>query len=351
MRWIPLLFIATSLMAQDAEMWMEQGIELFRSAKYSEAATAFERAVAADPNSVRAHQYLGASYMQAFIPGMQSTENPIYADSARREFLRVLELDSGNTLAMTSLGSLFLNQKNWDEAQRWFEKLVAIDPRNADAYYSMGFIAWSKWYPAWSEARKKLGMRQEDSGPMADGEVKQQLKVDLSRMIEDGLRAFEKALAINPRYADAMAYVNLLIRERADLRDTKAEYQRDIAEADVWVDKALATKKQLAEAHANPATAVRRIRVGPGVAEERKIHDVGPEYPPDAREARIRGTVRVAIVVGYDGNVVDAKPISGHPLLIPVALEAVKQWEYRPMQVNGQPVQIETEVSVNFKPR
>jgi TonB family protein len=330
---------------------MEQGIELFRAARYPEAVTAFERAVAADPSAVGAHQYLGTSYLQQYIPGEQSAQNLIAADSARREFLRVLDLDSGNTLAMASLGSLFLNQKKWDEAQRWFEKLVAAEPGNADAHYSMGFIAWSKWYPAWSEARKKLGVRREDSGPMADGEVKQQLKADFSGMIEDGLRAFEKALAINPRYADAMAFVNLLIRERADLRDTKADYQRDIAEADVWVDKALATKKQLAEAHANPVTAVRRIRVGPGVAEERKIHDVGPEYPPDAREARIGGAVRVAIVVGYDGKVVDAKPISGHPLLIPAALEAVKQWEYRSMQVNGQPVQIETEVSVNFKPR
>src|SRR5262245_903713 len=132
MRLIPLLLIAASLMAQDVEVWMERGIGLFRDANFLEAIRAFERAVAADPNSVRAHQYLGTSYMQAFIPMEQSPENLVFADSARREFLRVLELDSGNTLAMASLGTLFLNQKKWDEAQAWFEKLVATEPDNAD---------------------------------------------------------------------------------------------------------------------------------------------------------------------------------------------------------------------------
>ena len=58
-----------------------------------------------------------------------------------------------NEVAIASIAALYLNQKKWDEAQQWNEKLVAINPNNADAYYSLGFIAWSKWYPAYGTAR------------------------------------------------------------------------------------------------------------------------------------------------------------------------------------------------------
>ena len=67
-------------------------------------------------------------------------------------------------MAIASIASLYLNQKKWDEAQQWYEKLIAVDPKNAEAYYSLGFIAWSKWYPAYGTARANLGMKQEDPG-------------------------------------------------------------------------------------------------------------------------------------------------------------------------------------------
>jgi hypothetical protein len=66
-------------------------------------------------------------------------------------------------------------------------------------------------------------------------------------VIEGGLQALDKALQINPEYADAMAYENLLIRERADLADTKEDYEKQLKIADGWVDKALDTKKKIAE--------------------------------------------------------------------------------------------------------
>src|SRR5471030_2391837 len=111
---------------------------------------------------------------------------------------------------------------------------------NADAYYSLGFIAWSKWYPAYGAARERLGMKQEDAGPILDVAVRQDLKDQYGPVIEAGLQAIQKALWINPQYSDAMAYMNHLIRERADLRDTPAEYRQDTAEADEWMRKALA---------------------------------------------------------------------------------------------------------------
>jgi hypothetical protein len=111
----------------------------------------------------------------------------------------------------------------------------------------MGFIAWSKWYPVYGTARANLGMKQEDPGPIKDKKVKEELKQKYGPVIEGGLQALDKALQINPDYDDAMAYENLLVRERADLTDTKEEYDKQIKVADDWVQKALAKKKEKAE--------------------------------------------------------------------------------------------------------
>jgi tetratricopeptide (TPR) repeat protein len=160
----------------------------------------------------------------------------------------VLETEPKNSVAIASIASLNLNQKKWDDAQQWYEKLIAVEPQNADAYYSMGFIAWSKWYPVYGTARANLGMKQEDPGPIKDKKVKEELKAKYGPVIEGGLQALDKALQINPDYDDAMAYENLLVRERADLADSKEEYEKQQKIADDWVQKALATKKKKAEA-------------------------------------------------------------------------------------------------------
>jgi len=79
---------------------------------------------------------------------------------------------------------------------------------------------------------------------------------------------------------------------------------------------------------------------------ERKV---APIYPPLAKKARVQGAVVLMVVIGTDGKVRSAKVISGHPLLTGAALDAVRQWEYKPYLVNGNPVQIETQVTIKFE--
>ena len=360
MRTLALLMVATALAAQDpvdSSGWMGRGVQEFTAGHYQVAVAAFERAVAIDPSNVGARLYLGTANMQQFIPGAESAENIRLAEAARTHFLRVLDLDPSNGVALASIASLFLNQKKWDDAQSWYEKLVAVEPNNADAYYSMGFIAWSKWFPAYGKARADLGMRQEEPGPIKDAGVRADLTARYGQVIAAGLRALEKALEIRPDYDDAMAYMNLLIRERADLRDTAEECQRDVRIADEWVQKALATKKAKAGGAAGgggggrivysptPAEAPQRIRVV-GVRQPR---DEQPTYPALAKQARIEGVVRLDVVIDQQGRVSDIKVISGHPLLIPAAMDFVKQREYVPTLLNGQPIAVVTEMSIPFK--
>jgi periplasmic protein TonB len=91
------------------------------------------------------------------------------------------------------------------------------------------------------------------------------------------------------------------------------------------------------------------VRVGSQLKAPRQTYSVNPEYPPLALQARIHGTVVVDAIIDEHGNVVQARAISGHPLLIAPALKAVLQWKYEPTSLNGQPISVELQVLVNFK--
>lgn len=231
---------------------LNKGVQAFKNAQYPEAVESFKRAVELDPGFSAARLYLATAYMQQYIPGADSPENNQMAEAAHDQFMKVLEQNPKDKVALASIASLYLNQKKWEEAEQWYEKLISVDPTNADAYYSLGFITWSKWYPVYGTARANLGMKQEDPGPIKDKKVREELKAKYGPMIEAGLQALDKALQIDPSRDDAMAYENLLIRERADLQDTKEDYNAQVKIADDWVQKALATKKANAEKKAQP---------------------------------------------------------------------------------------------------
>ena len=95
-------------------------------------------------------------------------------------------------------------------------------------------------------------------------------------------------------------------------------------------------------------TTPKRIRLGGQVEAARLIFAPKPEYPPLAKMARIQGSVRLEAIISKDGTIQDLKVVSGHPLLVKSAIEAVSRWRYQPTLLNGEPVEVVTEVDVNF---
>jgi periplasmic protein TonB len=91
-----------------------------------------------------------------------------------------------------------------------------------------------------------------------------------------------------------------------------------------------------------------RVRVSQGVSQGLLVKKVQPAYPPLARQARIQGQVILQAEISKDGSIENLRLISGHPMLAPAAIEAVKQWRYKPYMLNGEPVAVETTVMVNF---
>ena len=92
----------------------------------------------------------------------------------------------------------------------------------------------------------------------------------------------------------------------------------------------------------------KRIRVSQGVTRGLLIHKIEPNYPPLARQARVQGDVVLRAIVSKEGDIKELELVSGHPMLAPAAIEAVRQWHYRPFLLNGEPVEVETQVTVIF---
>jgi TonB family protein len=370
---VTLLFCLTALWAQpeapiDSHGWINKGVQEYKSARYQDAAASFEKAVDLAPNDVTAHLYLATAWMSQYIPGATSAENTDIARKAEAEFNRVLQIESANTTALASMASLVYQQaqgmpdldrkiRKLDEAASWYDKLIAADPQNKEAYYSLGVIDWVKWYAAYMRTRADLGMRPEQPGPLP-GPARQELKSQYSSVIEHGMANLEKALQLDPQYSDAMAYLNLLIRERADLADSPEQYRSETELANQWVQKALDAKRTQAavqlEAPPPPpplpplSSTPQRIRVGAKVQDANLIHKVDPEYPPLALDARIQGVVRFTAIIDGAGRIQNLQLLSGHPLLVQAARRAVNQWEYRPTLLNGSPVEVVTQIEVNF---
>jgi protein TonB len=96
------------------------------------------------------------------------------------------------------------------------------------------------------------------------------------------------------------------------------------------------------------AAAPTRIKIGGSVQQAKLVRQPHPVYPPLAKQARISGVVKLSAIISKDGTIQKLEVISGHPLLVPSALEAVKQWVYQPTLLNGEPVEVITQIDVNF---
>ena len=211
-----------------------------------------------DPTFATARLYLATAYMNQYIPGAESPENVEMAKNALANFQKVLEADPKNATAVESIASLYylesqgttkLEEKlaRLENARQWYQKLTEVDPNRKEAFYSLGVIAWAKWYPDWNSARSKAGMKPDAPGPLKDKKAREELKAKHGQMLESGIASLQRALEIDKEYDDAMAYLNLLYRERADLADTSEGYKKDTEMADDWMQKALDTRKMKAE--------------------------------------------------------------------------------------------------------
>ena len=251
LRWMSVLLCLAPLHAQSGQVCpgspavpeITQGVRAFKNAQYAAAVSHLRAAVDLDGNCLAARLYLATAYMQQYIPGADSPDNQQMAASAREQFAAVLDQEPENTLAMASLASLFFNMKRFDGAETWYKRLIAVDPRNKEAHYTLGVIAWTRTFEQIQAARQASGMKPDDPGPIRSDDARDELRAKVLPALQNGLDDLNQALAIDPEYDDAMAYMCLLLRAKADLEESADDYKDDVAKADAWAQKAIETRK------------------------------------------------------------------------------------------------------------
>jgi beta-lactamase regulating signal transducer with metallopeptidase domain len=174
---------------------------------------------------------------------MEKRGEPQLMDQAKRAMLDILAIDPANQEGLNGMLVLSNLAKQPAEARQWALKMVALYPNEKTSYYCVGFADWSIVYPHLQAVRTAAGMRPEDTNFIPDPITRANLRSEVGPLIDEGMQMLDKALQMDPQYADAAAYLNLVYRLKANIVETAAESKAAIAQADEWVGKALAAKK------------------------------------------------------------------------------------------------------------
>ncbi|MGC1374137.1 MAG: hypothetical protein WA824_18525 [Candidatus Sulfotelmatobacter sp.] len=233
---------------------LNKGVTAYKNAKYEEAIDDFQHATALDPSLINAKMYLATAYAQQYIPGADTPDNNKMAEEAIKQYQAVMEMNpprDQKVNAAKGIAYLYLNMKKFEDAKKYYRVAADLDPNDPEPYYSVGVIDWTACYQPRMEERAKLGMKpDEELNPKNKDQKKvcAELKEKNEPLIDEGIENLNKAIQLRPDYDDAMAYLNLMYREKADVEcDDLAQRQQDLKTADHWVDETLATKKAKAE--------------------------------------------------------------------------------------------------------
>ena len=228
---------------------LNKGVQAYKNAKFEDAIEHFKNAVELDPSLVTARLYLATAYAQQYVPGADSPDNNRFAEQAIDAFKQVLAQNPPKEQQVNSLkgiASLYFGMKKFDQAMEYYQKVADLDPKDPESYYSLAVIDWMQAYQPDQTVRASLGMKPTDE--LKDKKACAELQAKNEQRVENGIQNLQKSLQLRPDYDDAMAYLNLLYRQRAEYECDNPEARKaDLKTADDWVDKTMATKKAKAE--------------------------------------------------------------------------------------------------------
>lgn len=239
------LLVSSGCQKLKARDELNKGVAAYKSVKYQLAVEHFKRAVELDPTLLNARLYLATAYANQYVPGSQTDENLRVGEQAISEFERVLVMDPNNLGSISGIASLYFQMKRMEEAKEFYRKQIALDPNNPEAYYSVGVIDWTMTYQPRMVLKTRLKLKPDE--PIKDAKERQPLAERNLPLVEEGMEMLNRAMQLRADYDDAMAYLNLLYREKADLVDAPEEREEYLKTADLWIEKTLAIKKAKAQ--------------------------------------------------------------------------------------------------------
>jgi tetratricopeptide (TPR) repeat protein len=240
---------------------LNKGVAAYRDGKFDQSIEDFKQAKDLDPTLTNARLYLATAYATQYIPGAPSDENIRMGEAAIKEFQDVLSADPNNISAIDGIGSILYNmagtpytRSRFEESKTYHMKHIALKPEDPEPYYWIGVIDWTLTYRSNLEMRGKWRLANLSKTLKDDDAMPPDVRADYikenSQLIEEGIEKLQKALELRPDYDDAMAYLNLLLRRKADEANTPDERASLLKQADALVDKAKEIKQRKMEAPA-----------------------------------------------------------------------------------------------------
>jgi len=224
---------------------LNKGVEAYKSARYEEAIGHFQKATQLDPSLPMAKTYLATALAQNVVPGLDTADNLKTAQQAISIFQEVLAKDPTDVNSLKQIGGIYYSVKKLDDAKVWQKKVLAVDPKDPEAAYWVGMIDFT-------EAHENVLKELAAAGATDDGEGNAKapkkamlaIQAENAPLVEEGLQYLNQAVANRANYDDAMAYMNLLYRRKADVDyGNDAARKDDVAKADEWRTKAMGTRK------------------------------------------------------------------------------------------------------------
>jgi len=242
---------------------LNKGVAAFKNGQSDSAIEDFKSATELDPDLLVARLYLATAYASLYIPGAPSQENLARGNQAISEFKKVLELDPKNLAAIDGVGSILYQMagtpfdlSKFEESKKYHQLHIDIKPSDPEPYYWIGVINWVlsnrtnlELRAAYNKDHINKQVKETEALPAA---VRGDYVTKSSQLTDDGIVSLKKALEIKPDYDDAMAYLNLLYRRKADMVESADERASLQKQADDLLDKIKEIKQKRSEQPQQP---------------------------------------------------------------------------------------------------
>lgn len=240
---------------------LNKGVQSFKAGQYDQAVEFFKQAKALDPSLTNARLYLATAYATQYIPGAPSEENQRHGEDAIAEYREVLVANPNDLNAIDGLASILyqmagqpFDPKKFEESKKYHLQHIQLKPGDAAPYYSVGVIDWAEAYRGNTEFRAEYNKSMasnakkqiKDTDPLPP-DVRAAYTQKFGTMVDDGIASLKKAIEIKPDYEDALTYLNLLLRRKADMVESTTEREALMKQADDLLDKVKEVKQKHAE--------------------------------------------------------------------------------------------------------
>jgi len=237
---------------------LNKGVAEFKNGQYDKAVEFFKQAKDLDPSLLNARLYLATAYASQYIPGAPSEENMRHGNEAIQEYTSVLDMDPSNISAIDGLASIDyqmggqpFDPKKFEESKSYHQKHIALKPQDPQPYYSIGVIDWALAYRGNTEMRAEYNRNNvkkqvQDTAPLPP-DVRKAYAEKFNGLVDEGIKSLETAIQLKPDYDDAMTYLNLLYRRKADIVESAGERDALLKQADDLLDKVKEVKQKKAD--------------------------------------------------------------------------------------------------------